>query len=487
MLIQRSRLTVMQRLPGSLGCIPQGVSFLSRRFIISLFLTVLTITCARAADPYTVISPTGVSATDTINIISALPNCTSSRGLFLGEGTFKVVITVSVPNGCTITASNVGSPTASAAGVQNTTVDCSGLVGTTPCFVMGNSAVLTGFTIIGNGNTALTNTNCIDQETITGGSELLNLVLRNCGVGMNIGASSCCTQNVRVINAVFLNNGYGLYCHGNCTDGYYSDLTIISPTSEGVICCSGGSGQLNRIMIQNLPSGGIGLDLRGVNFMPVTAVSVSGAGTCIALDATNSVPINSVRCTGDGGANEHCLSFAGGASSVVQESLVGINCTGGYNGTGSSVVIEPSIQGGCQLTCNIDVIWNGTDPLYDSVATEGSIDFVRYTRSVSFFSVPLTGTAFAAPDPANGFNQSFVLTSSCSAPCTVPAPVYVQNGQRGYLAFTQPATALTSPISWGSAYRNTAQPFNGNAKTTWFPWVANSDDATVTLGTLVHN
>lgn len=251
-----------------------------------------------------------------------------------------------------------------------------------------------------------------------------------------------------------------------------------------------------------LPSTATGLVYYGASFSPITDVSVDG-GSCIDLGYTvfglTGVPLNSIRCSGDGGAGEHCVTFD--TSPVNQIMLVGINCTGGYNGSGSSVFAETGgLTQGCgsqssfgipspvfaPASCAFDVTWNGTDPLYNS-GSEADLDIFRYTHPAGYAPVTLTGTAFAAPDPAKGFNQSFALTSSCSTPCTIPAPVYTMNGQSGYFAVTQPATGIASPVSWNAAYKNTAQPFNGNGKTTWFPWIANIDNATVTLGASFHN
>lgn len=459
---------------------------MARRFIISLLLLFLSSLAAFAAEPYNVISPTGVSATDTIALITALNTCTSTKGIFLGEGTFKIVVGINMGSapGCTITGSITGSPTASAAGTQSTVIDCSGLSGTQVCFELGISDVLTGFTILGNGNTAGSNTICVENTTATGGNQLLNMVLRNCGIGANIGAPGCCTQNDRIVNAVFLNNGHGLVCAGNCTDMYFSDLTMISPTSDAVVWSAGGSGQLNRVVVQGLPSGANGLNMSQALYMPVTDVSVDGGGTCIYLNNNHDVTFNGVRCTGNGGANEYCIDFD--TTRTYQMLFTGIVCTGGYNGSGSGVLAETGgLVGACFIPCAIDVTWNGTDPLYNSTQAGTDIDPLRYKHPFGYVPVTLTSGSFAAPDLRQGYNQSFAITSACSTPCPLPIASYGVVGQAGYFAFTQPSSPVTNPISWNAAYKNTAQPVATANKTTWFPWVTGGGG--IVMGPSFHN
>jgi hypothetical protein len=447
------------------------------RLIVSLFLLISVVPPAFAAEPYTIVSPTGVAGTDTINLITAVASCTSPKGVFLGEGTFKIVLTINMPDACTITGSITGSPTASSAGIQNTVVDCSGLAGTVPCITMGISDLITGFTIIGNGSTPNVNTNCADNEKQTGGNVLTHMIFRNCGAGINYGASGCCAQNMRVVDAMFINDGYGMYAHDNATDAYFSDLTIIAPTVAGIYA-GGYSDAYNRISMVGVPHGAVGfMSVSGGS--PVTDMSVDG-GTCMIVGSQ--YMFGGVRCTGDGGTNEYCLQFTGTANLT---QLVGINCTGGYGGAGSSIIAETG-SGGCTSTCTIDVIWNGTDPLFNSTQAKLDMDQVRYSRPIGYIPVTLTSSAFAAPDFTQGFNQSFALTSACSSGCTIPAPVVTINGQSGYYAITQDGTGSRT-ITWPIFYQNTAQPNTGAGKTTWFPWIARSDGSAIVLDTPFHN
>jgi len=436
----------------------------------------LSVVPARATEPYNVIVPTGVPATDTINLITAVASCASPKTVFLGEGTFKIVLTINMPAGCTVSGPVTGSPTASSAGTQNTVVDCSGLANTVPCFGLNTSAVITGFTIIGNGSTPLSNTNCADEESSTGGVVITHMIFRNCGAGINYGnPSGCCAQNMRVVDVTFLNNGYGMYTHDNATDAYFSDLTVISPTTAGIYG-GGFSNAWNRITVTGVPHGAIGLDMSGGSGGPVTDVSVDG-GTCIKIGAYD---FGGIRCAGDGGTNEYCVDFPG-STNLVQ--MVGIVCSGGYNGSGSGIIAETG-SGGCSSNCNLDITWNGTDPLYNNTQAEADMDYVRYTHPVGYAPITLTGSAFAVPDFQNGYNKTFALTSAC--PCTLPFPTILADGTGGYFAFTQDSTGGRT-VTWGTFYQNTAQPLSTANKTTWFPWVVRTDLNAIVLGPSFHN
>jgi hypothetical protein len=456
---------------------------LVRRFIISMFVLFLLMPLARAADPYLVVSPTGMGGTDTVNLLSALSSCTSTKGIFLGEGTFKIIVGLSMTSSipCTITGSGTGAPTSSSGGVQNTVIDCSGLSGTASCISIGTNNALTGLSIIGNGNSSGVNTVCIDSQSPAGGNVFEHLVLQNCGWGIAQGSAGCCAQDNWYHDITMKNVGVGYYCHANCTDNQMSDVTIISPTYAGILM-QAGSMQFSRIAVTGVPPGQWGLNMGTSSWLSVSDSSVDG-GTCIVANS-NALSLSSIRCTGDGGANEYCVNL-----SAFQVYLItaNINCTGGYNGSGSSVLSETNgLTGGCQ-SCFIDISWNGTDPLYNSAQAASDLDWLRYSNGVGYAARALTGTTFAAPDFSKGYNQSFAITSACSTPCAVPAPVYAFDGQGGYFAFTQPTPAVTSPLIWNSFYQNTAQPLATAGKTTWFPWVARDDNAAIILGPSFHN
>lgn len=424
--------------------------------------------------------PTGTAGTDTTTITGAFSGCTGINAIFLAEGTWAINASLSPPIGCTIQASISGTPYAGSNGTQNTTVDCSALAGTTPCFIFSTSNTLTGFAIKGNGSVSGTNTTCVDNEAVnTGGNNLINMVMINCGYGFNEGSASGTVQNDRLLDVTFSGVGTPVWCHTNCTGSYFSNLTIFGP-SVGVFCDVGCT-KSNFSVLTEQALAGTGLALKMLGANNIVSNLFGDQGSCVQMNGTTNFNLSGVDCRGaSASANNYCLDFVTAASSAV--SMVGVLCSTGYSGTGSAIFHEAGVTGGC-TSCSFDVSWNTTDPLYASVQAETDFDWQRFMHPVGYKAVTLTTSTFAAPDLQNGFNISLTGTASC--PCTLPAPLGAHDGESGYIQFTQPATAVANPLVWNAIYVNTTQPLTTNSQTTWWPWTANN--GSINLATPFHN
>jgi hypothetical protein len=428
--------------------------------------------------------PTGIAPTDTATINGALSTCVNTNAIFLSEGTWKINATIDLTghDGCTIVGPISGTPYAASNGVQNTVVDCSGLSTTTACFKFGNSDVLTGFAILGNGSVAGTNTVCVDNETAgTGGNTLLHMVMRNCGYGFNEGSSTSTVQNDRLIDVFFQNAGTAIWCHTNCTNNNMNNLTMIAP-AIGLLCDVGcTSSHFSMLTAQALGGTGLAVKMLGAN--NVVNNLLGDQGSCVQLNGTTNFTLGGVRCAGaTASANNYCLDFETSASTLVTMSAM--LCSTGYSGSGSGIFHEAGVTGGC-VNCSLDVHWNQTDPLYLSTQAETDFDWQRFFHPVPYAAVTLTGASFAAPDLWHGFNISLTGTSSCT-PCTLPAPTVVHDGQNGYIEYTQ-SSGGSNTITWNAIYANTSQPFSTGSKTTWWPWTAVGNNGSINLGPSFHN
>jgi hypothetical protein len=441
------------------------------------------------ATTWNVIVPTGTATTDTGNITTALGTCSNTNAIFLAEtGTHLFAINATIDltghDGCTIVGSIGGTPYAGeTTHYQNTIVDCSALSTTTPCFKLANSNTLFGFAIQGNGSTAGSNTVCVDDTTTNaGGNTLLHMVMRSCGYGLNAGSASGAVLNDRLMDVTFAAVGTPVWCHTTCTNLQVVNSTMLAP-AVGILCDVGcTAAHFTMITEQALAGTGLAVKMLGSN--NVITNLLADQGSCVQLNGASGIQISAVRCAGaSASANNYCLDVETAASSTV--SIKAMLCSTGYSGTGSSIFHEAGVTGGC-TNCTLDVSWNQTDPLYTGATAEADLDWQREMHPIGYKAVTLTSNTFAAPDLANGFNISLTGTTSC--PCTLPAPSYVHDGQRGIIAFTQPASgAVSSPITWNAIYKNTSQPAATNSQTTWWPWTAVGNNGSVNLDAPFHN
>jgi hypothetical protein len=419
-------------------------------FIISLLAALTIGGVANATDPYTLITPTGNSTTDTAAMNSALSSC-ATRAIFITPGSLSITgsIDLTTHPGCAIVGGQVGTGWDSSAGSQNTQITCS----SSPCFIMGNSDVLRGLDIntgsFGSGT-------CIDLTTNpASGNLFLDLNMNNCARAVYIAPSVCCAQNNRFYNITFWGPEAGspaFECGANCRFNQVADWE--SPgVQQGILCNVGCvNNQFTHTRAEDNNSNYVVYGSDDI----MTALNNSQI-ICVHISGSNQI-IFSARCSGPVGLSPAIVwndESAAMSNVIIRDLAVLYNTTYDNTNNGSGSI-------SCS-NCILDYVGYPADAAtaaYDNTTTEASLDWQRplKTNYLQAVSSTLTGATFAAPDPQFSPNAHFALTSACttgSTSCTVPNPVYVHDGQRGTYEVQQ-GDSISHTIIWSSGYTVTS-------------------------------
>jgi hypothetical protein len=416
--------------------------------------------------PYQLITPTGTASTDTPAINNALSTCVTGQAIFILPGSLALNATLNLHghDGCSIASTIVGTFWDSTSGTENTTIDCSGVTG--PCITMGNSEVLRGFAINGNGSN-----NCLDLSTNTASGNLfLDLYLQNCSTGIDIEPATCCSQNNRVFNIYVLGGPIAQYCGANCQFNQFSDVED-EGSVVGMECRTGcNTNQFNQFRTEDnaLVYWADGND-------DVMTNMLGSRIACMTPGGNNLVTVG-VRCAGvEPGTFQHCIGWNDNGTVETNVIIRDFNCSYYYTSDNAQ-------QGSTAVVCNNCLLdyqgsWcsscdSPNTPTYDSVATEAALDWQRpqkmyFLQAYNYLSASTTS---AAPDFKWSPNASFSLSSSC--PCTITNPVYAHDGQNGFLAVAQDSLGGRTISTWGSQYTVTtgATLDSSYESTTYFPY-----------------
>jgi hypothetical protein len=470
------------------------------RFTISVLALLWLGSPANAVTPpYQLITPTGTAPTDTAALNAALSTCVSGQAIFIEPGFLEINATIDLRghDGCSITGALTTTSYDSSSGAQQTVIDCSGLSGTTICLIMGNSQVLRGLSIHGNGygsGSTPTTTNCIDlSSSPASGNLFLDLTMSNCGWGFNIAPATCCSQNNRGLFVHTVGTTFAEYCGANCQFNQLSNIENEANWVSGIHCDTGCSKlQSDTTRGEDAGTAGflIGTDMVLTNFF-------NSQENCAELQGSNIVMFGG-RCAGSPSQNA-CFIWIGLGTPVTNVILRDMICNYQFDVQGDNINYNKPTALICN-NCMLDLVgqWqfypptSAADPFYDPSDTSGleaALDWQRPSKSAHLgtndFMLP-SGTATSAPvDFLWSPNPLFGLSSLC--PCTISNPVYAHDGQSGIYEVRQDSTGGRT-ISWGSQYTVTSGALAPNTtanSTTYYPYTVSGTQ--VILGNSYHN
>lgn len=445
----------------------------------------------------TCVTPTGVAATDTLNLQNAVN--TDFAIVMLVPGTFKLNALI---GGSHRNVQVVGWANTYPAGLGGSTppypaavtVDCSAVAhsGRAGCFnVTNQSWHFSGFRIYGNAGLGL---NCIsmgDSGLVVDG----NMQLENCYTGIYIDAAVGTTSGFALnefIHDISIPYAFQFAIYCNCTDYMFgpdigTEVAGANYTGGGPVGGDGAvgiaSGAIHGRIQGNFFSDGSGaacLYVQGAetafnNNECANSVGVAAFGGAASLQVNDNTFFNSTPHT------FQAIQFAG------TNLQVQMNNNFFYYGYSACFFVAggSTLGGYLEFFNNQCIVFSGfNDLLYNDTTTETAIDPFAFPKQrdgsgaagAYGYWATLTNTSgtLSAPDWAQGLNVIIPLVHGVTN--SLPNPRYTFQGQTGLFGVKQSATGTDTVGTYGTEYIGTfASPSTGAGITDVYTWTTSTN------------